>query len=82
MLRDILGNKQTIILFDCLFKDARYDILIIPQRQKVRHNRSKKQTKKKVILSNKKRIINSNFSRTRNAVSEFDSTAIEKHQRF
>ena len=43
---------------------------------------TKMQTKKKIILSNKKRIINSIFSRTRNAVSEFDSTAIEKHQRF
>ena len=54
MSRDNLGNKQTIILHNCLIKENRYDLVITSLKQKIGYIRSKKQTKKKTISSQKK----------------------------
>ena len=34
MSRDILGNKQTIILRNCLIRNEKYDLVITPHAQK------------------------------------------------
>ena len=53
MSRDILGNKQTIVLHNCLIQDTRYHFVITPHIQKVGQIRSKKQTKKRQITKQK-----------------------------
>ena len=45
MSRDNKGNKQTIILHNWLFKEARDDLVITPHRQHVRYIGSKQQKK-------------------------------------
>ena len=48
MSKDNLGNKQMLILNDCLFKDERYDLAITPHKQKkgfIRFKKNKKQGK-------------------------------------
>ena len=44
MSRDNLGNKQTIILHNCLINDKRYDLVITPHKQSVGYIRTKRQT--------------------------------------
>ena len=41
MLRDNLGNKQTIIIHSCLINDEKYDLVITPHRQSVGYIRTK-----------------------------------------
>ena len=57
MSRDNLGNKQTIILHNCLINDERYDLVITPHRQSVGYIRTKKQTLRKKIINKQKQII-------------------------
>ena len=47
MPRDNLGNKQTIVLHNCLIKNVRYDLVITPHSQTIGQIRLKKQHKKK-----------------------------------
>ena len=50
MSKNNLGSKQTIILYNCLIKNERYDLVITPHRQtvgSVGYIRSKRQTRKK-----------------------------------
>ena len=63
MSRDNLGNKQTLILHDCLIKKERYDFIIKQQRKKIGYLRSKKQPKKKAIITKQKEIIKLKTSR-------------------
>ena len=42
-----LGNKQTIIIHNCLIKDEQYDLVITPHRQSVGYIRTKTQTLRK-----------------------------------
>ena len=44
MSRDILGNKQTIILHNCIINDERYDLVVTPHRQTIGYIRTKRQT--------------------------------------
>ena len=78
MSRDNLGNKQTIKIHNCLINDKRYDLIITPQRQPIGHIRKKRQTLRKKIIYQQKQIIRKRFSKQRNAVSESETTTIQK----
>ena len=41
---DNFGNKQTIIIHNCLSNDEKYDLLIKPHRQSEEYIRTKRQT--------------------------------------
>ena len=77
---DNLGNKQTIIIHNCLINDEKYDLVITPHRQSVGNIRTKKQAlRKKIIHKQKqKQVIRKRFSKRRNAVSESEKTAIHE----
>ena len=51
MSRDNLGNKQTIIIHNCLLNDERYDLVITPHRQIIGYIRTKIQTLRKKNIS-------------------------------
>ena len=78
MSRDNLGNKQTIILHNCIINNERYDPVITPHRQKKEYKRSKIPTLRKKIISKQKQIIRKRFSKQRNAVSESETGAIQE----
>ena len=63
MSRGNLGNKQTIILHNCLINDERYDLVITPHRQSVGYIRTKRQTPRKKIINKQKQIIRKRFSK-------------------
>ena len=69
MSRENLGNKQTIKLHNCLIK-MRYALVITPHRRIIAYIRSKRQTRKKTIITKEKQIIKRSFSKRQNAVSE------------
>ena len=77
MSRDNLGNKQTIIIHNCLINDDKYDLVITPQRQSVGYSRTIRQTLRKKIINNQNQIIRKRFSKRRNAVSESETTTIQ-----
>ena len=78
MSRDNLGNKQTIIIYNCLINNDKYDLIITPHRQSVGYIRTKRQTLRKIIINKQKQIIRKRFSKQRNAVSESETTAIQE----
>ena len=78
MSRDNLGNKQTIIIHNCLINDNKYDFVITPHRQSVGYIRTKRQTLRKKTINKQKQVIRKRFSKRRNAVSESETTAIQK----
>ena len=53
MSRDNIGNKQTIVLHNCIINDERYDLVITPHRQKMGYKRKKRQTLRKKYLTKK-----------------------------
>ena len=53
MSRDNLGNKQTIFLHNCWIKDARYELVYTPHKQKLGDISSKKQTKRSFLFKTK-----------------------------
>ena len=57
----------------------RYCLVITLQSQKIRYIIMKKPTKNKAIITEQKENINQ-FSRTRNAGLESDSTLLQEHQ--
>ena len=61
MSRDNLGNKQTIIIDNCLINDDKFDLVITPHRQSVGYNRTKRQTLRKKIINKQKQIIRKIF---------------------
>ena len=63
MSRDSLGNKQTIIIHNCLNNDERYDLVITPLRQTIGYIRSKRQTLRKKIINEQKQIFRKRFSK-------------------
>ena len=75
MSRDILRNKQTIIIHYCLINDERYDLVITPPRQSIG---TKRKTPRKKIFNKQKQIIRKRFSKRRNAVSESETTAVQE----
>ena len=78
MSRDKLGNKQTIIIHNCLINDDKYDLVITPYRQPVGYTRTIRQTLRKKIINNQKQISRKRFSKRKNAVSESETTAIQE----
>ena len=78
MSRDNLGNKQTIIIHNCLINDDKYDLVIKPHRQSVGYIRTKRQTLRKKLINKQKQTIRKKISKRRNAVSESETTAIQK----
>ena len=78
MSRDNLGNKQTIILHNCLINEERFDLLITPLRQTIGYIRTKRQAITKKIINKQKQTIRKRFSKRRNAVSESETTAIQE----
>ena len=61
MSRDNLGNKQTIIIPNCLINDDGYDLVITPHKQSVGFIRTKRQTLRKKIINKQKQIIRKRF---------------------
>ena len=78
MSTDNLGNKQTIIIHNCLINDKKYDFLITPHRQSVGYIKTKRQTLREKIINKQEQIIRKRFSKRRNAVSESETTAIHE----
>ena len=78
MSKDNLGSKQTIVSHNCLFKIKRYDLVITLHRQTSGYIRSKRQTRKRRKEQNKNIFFKQRFSRASNAVSESDTTIIQK----
>ena len=60
MSRDNLGNKQTIVLHNCIINDGKYDLVITPHRQTIGYIRTKRLTLKK-FLANKNKSLENNF---------------------
>ena len=63
-----------------MINDERYDFLITPHKQTVGYNKSKRKSRKKTIIAKQKHIIKRKLSKTRNAVSESDTIAIQNLQ--
>ena len=80
MSRDKLGSKQLIVLQNYLFQNERYDFVFTPRRQSVGYIKLKRQTGKKAIIAKRKHLMKRRFSKTRNALSEFDKTTKGKLQ--
>ena len=78
MSRDNLGNKQTIIMHNCLYNDDKYDLVVTPHRLLVGYIRTKRQTLRKKIIIKQKKIVRKRFSKRRNASSESETTAIQE----
>ena len=51
MSRDNLGNKQIIIIYNCLINHDKNDLVISPHRQSVGYIRTKIQTLRKRIIN-------------------------------
>ena len=78
MSLDNLGNKQTIILHNCERNNEKFDHVITPQKQTIRHIRTKWQTITKKILSKQRQITRKKFSKRRNAVSESETSNLKE----
>ena len=57
MSRDNIGDKQTIIIQNCLTNNEKYDLIITPHRQSVGYIRTKRQTLRKKIINKQKQIM-------------------------
>ena len=77
MSRDNLGNKQTIILHNCLIYDERHDLVITPHRQTKGYIRTKRQILGKKVNNKQEKNTRKRFSKRRNAVSESETSAIK-----
>ena len=78
MSKENLGNKQTIVLHNCIINDERHDLVTPPHRQTIGYIRTKRQTLRKKSISKPKQIIRKRFSKRRNAVSESETSAIRE----
>ena len=78
MSRKKLGNKQIIILPNCINNDQRYDLLITPHRQTIGYIRRKTEIQRKIIINKQTKIIRKRFSVQRNAFSESETSAIQE----
>ena len=54
MSRKNLGSKYTIVLHNCLIENDVYNLVITPHRQTIGYIGSKRQTRKKNIITNSK----------------------------
>ena len=65
-----LGNKQTIVIYNCEIENQKYDIVITPHTQTVEYIHTKRQTLKRTILKKQRQITRKRFSKYRNTFSE------------
>ena len=72
-----LGNKQTIVLHNREINNETYDLVITPHKQTIGYIRTKRQTKKRKIISKQRQIIRKRFSKRRNAVSESEVSNLD-----
>ena len=56
-----LGNKQTIVLDNCQRNNQKYDIVITPHTQTIGYIRTKRQKRKRKIISKKRQITRKDF---------------------
>ena len=59
--RDILGNKQTIILHNFIINNKRYDLVVTAHKQTIEYKRTKRQTLRKKIINKQKQILRKRF---------------------
>ena len=72
-----LGNKQTIVLHNCEINNQKYDLVITPHTQTVGYIRTKRQTKKRKIISKQRQIKRKKLSKQRNAFSESEVSNLD-----
>ena len=77
MSPNILGNKQRIVLHNCKINNETYDLVITPHEQTIGYICTKRQTKKRKILSKQRQITRKRFSKRRNAVSESEVSDLD-----
>ena len=70
MSRDNLGNKQTIIIDNCLVNDDKYDLIITPHRQTIGYIRTKRQTLRKKVINNKNKLLGNDFQNEETQVTK------------
>ena len=63
MSRDNIGNKQKIMIPNCLINDKRNDLVITSHRQSVGYIRTKRQTLRKKIINKQKQLLGKNFQK-------------------
>ena len=56
-----LGNKQTIVLYNCEIDNKKYDLVITPHTQTVGYIRTKRQTLKRKIITKQRQITRKSF---------------------
>ena len=81
MSGDNLGNKQTIVLHNCLFNDERYDLVITPSRQTIGSTRAKRQTLRNKNI-NKQNNLLGNYFQNEETQSQNQKQAQHKKSRF
>ena len=72
-----LGNKQTIVLHDCEIDNQNYDLVITPHTQTVGYVRTKRQTKKRKIISKQRQKTQKRFSKNSNAFSKSEVSSLD-----
>ena len=78
MSQDSLGNKQTIILHNCIINDERYEIVVTPHRQTIGYIRTKRQTLKRKIISKQRQTTRKPYSKPRNAVYKSETSNLQE----
>ena len=72
-----LGNKQTIVLHNCVIENQKYDLVITPHTQTVEYIHTKRQTLKRTILRKQRQIPRKRFSKYQNAFSESEVSSLD-----
>ena len=72
-----LGNEKTIVLHNCEINNETYDLVITPHKRTIGYIRTKRQSKKRKILSKQRQITRKRFSKRRNAVSESEVSNLD-----
>ena len=78
MSQDNLGNKQTIILHNCIINDERYDLVVTPHRQTIGYIRTKRHTLKRKIKSKQRQTTQKPYSKPRNAVYKLETSNLHE----
>ena len=72
-----LRNKQTIVLHHCELNNITYDLVITPHKQTIGYIQTKRQTRKRKIISKQRQITRKRFSKRRNAVAESEVSNLD-----
>ena len=74
-----LENKQTIVLHNCEIDDQKYDLVITPHTQTVRHIRTKRQTTKRIVISKQRQITRKRISKKKEIHSPNQKPVVSTH---